>query len=71
MGYFGKIELQNQAIELRKKGLSIRSIEQSLHISRASASTWTKEVKLTKGQIDTLYKSKNRRTQGLVYSLTK
>jgi len=63
MGYFGKIELQNQAIELRKKGLSIRSIEQSLHISRASASTWTKEVRLTKEQIDTLYR--NKKTGGL------
>lgn len=58
MGYFGKVELQLQAVKLRKKGLSIRDIEKTLHISRASASTWTKGVELTKKQIDTLYKGK-------------
>lgn len=59
MGYFGKIKLQNQAIELRKRGLSIRAIEKELHISRGSASTWTKGVKLTKEQIAVLYRSKS------------
>ena len=58
MGYFGKIELQNKAIALRKKGLSIRAIEQKLHVSRASASTWTRQVKLTTKQINFLYRSK-------------
>ncbi len=58
MGYFGKVELQLQAVKLRKKGRSIRDIEKTLHISRASASTWTKGVELTQKQIDTLYKGK-------------
>lgn len=58
MGYFGKIQLQNQAIELRKKGYSIRAIEQKLHVSRASVSTWTKTVKLTNKQIAILYRNK-------------
>lgn len=58
MGYFGKIDLQTKAIELRKKGFSIRNIEKILEVSRASASSWVKDVKLTQPQIDALYKSK-------------
>lgn len=58
MGYFGKVKLQKKAVELRKKGLSIRAIEQNLHVSRSSASMWTKEVNLTDKQIDSLYRNK-------------
>ncbi len=59
MGYFGKIKLQIQAKELRERGFSIRAIEKELHISRGSASMWTKDIRLTKEQIDTLYRSKS------------
>jgi len=58
MAYFGKLDLQSKAIELRKKGFSIRQIETTLKVSRGSASSWVKDVKLTQEQIDTLYKNK-------------
>ena len=38
------------AINLRKKGYSIREISKSLHISKGSISPWVKNVKLSKTQ---------------------
>jgi hypothetical protein len=59
VGYFGKIDLQNRAIVLRKKGRSIRSIENELKVSRSSVSQWVRGVILTKTQINILYRNKS------------
>jgi len=59
MGYFGKVDQQKKAILLRRKGHSIRFIEKKLNVSRSSASLWVKNVKLTKAQIDNLYRNRD------------
>ncbi len=58
MGYFGKLDLQKKAVEMRRNGSSIREIEKELRVARSSASSWVKNVALTKEQIDYLYRSK-------------
>lgn len=58
MGYNGKFALKEKAIELRKEGNSIRTIEKKLKISRSSASLWTRDVRLTNKQLKKLYKNK-------------
>ena len=58
MGYFGKLNLKKQAVEMRKKGYSIRQIEKELGVARSSASSWVREVQLTKEQINVLYRNK-------------
>lgn len=58
MGYAGKVELQKQAIHLRKKGMSIRDIQKKLHVSRSSVSVWVRGVRLTKVQVKELYSNK-------------
>lgn len=58
MGYFGKVELQRKAVELRKQGKSLRSIQEILHVSRSSVSLWVRSVTLTTHQRNALYASK-------------
>lgn len=58
MGYMGKIALQEKARDLRQRGFSIKEIEKRLGISRSSASIWTRDIVLTKKQIDKLYADK-------------
>lgn len=49
-----KSELRIRAHALRKSGMSIRSIADTLSVSRASASVWCRDVTLTKRQKATL-----------------
>ena len=49
-------ELKNKAIILRKKGLSIRFIENKLGIPRSTLSGWFKNIKLSKKQEKRLHK---------------
>lgn len=58
MGYFGKLELQMEAVNLRKSGISIREIQKKLGVAKSSVSLWTKNVILTKTQIEALYINK-------------
>lgn len=58
MGYTGYLELKQKAIQLRKKGLSVRNIQKKLKVSKSSVSIWTRDVKLTKKQIAKLYENK-------------
>ncbi len=43
-------EYKEQAISLRKRGLSIRTVEQRLNIPRSTLSGWFKNIKLTQKQ---------------------
>ncbi|MDP2664199.1 MAG: hypothetical protein Q8P08_02060, partial [bacterium] len=63
MSYAGKIELKLNAQSLRGKGLSVTDIQKRLKVSRSSVSLWVRDVKLTKKQIDRLYR--NKKTGGL------
>jgi len=45
---------QQRARELRSKGWSIKEIERALGVSRSSASTWVRDVKLGPEQLDRL-----------------
>ena len=49
-----KLKAQN----LRKNGLSVRSIQKQLNVSRSSVSLWTRDIKLTKKQLKKLYLNK-------------
>lgn len=51
------IGLKKTAIQLRKNGNSIRSIEDRLKIPKSTLSGWFKEVKLTKSQLNKLDKN--------------
>lgn len=50
----------NRALELRRKGKSIRAIAKLLHISPATASAWCKQIQLSSKQLERLLKSKSR-----------
>lgn len=58
MGYSGKLDLKFKARALRKRGLSIKTIEKRLNVSRSSVSIWVRDVILTKDQINKLYLNK-------------
>ena len=49
-----KFELKSKALELRKKGWSIGSIARKIHISKSTASTWCREMKLSYRQKELL-----------------
>lgn len=49
-----KIKERKEAIKLRKKGESIRSIAKKLNVSRGSVSRWVEEIVLTQRQIERL-----------------
>jgi hypothetical protein len=48
-------KLKNQAIALRRKGMSVRYVESKLHIPRSTLSGWFKDVKLTEKQQEKLF----------------
>ena len=48
---------KDQAIELRRKGKSIKNIEKTLNIPRSTLSGWLKEIKLTEKQRQRLVKN--------------
>lgn len=50
-----KFEKKLEAINLRKKGLSILDISRKLNVSKASASLWCRDIELNKRQKDSLY----------------
>lgn len=54
----GKLDLKIRAIELRKKGLSVKDIKKKLGVSLSSVSIWVRDVRLTNEQLKKLYKSK-------------
>lgn len=58
MGYGGKLELKLKARELRKKGLSIREIQEKLKVSKSSVSIWVRDIRLSKKQLEKLYRNK-------------
>ncbi|MBP9816356.1 helix-turn-helix domain-containing protein [Candidatus Woesebacteria bacterium] len=58
MSHSGKIQLRHKAIELRKKGFSMREIQKQLSVSKSSVSRWVQEIQLTEKQILRLYASK-------------
>lgn len=55
-----KPNLQEKAVKLRKKGLSVKEIESALNISRASASVWTKEVEYTEKEAGKIYRERTQ-----------
>jgi DNA-binding CsgD family transcriptional regulator len=63
MGYAGKLKLKQEAIKLRKNGLSVKEIQRRLQVSRSSVSLWVRDIKLTQKQIRKLYL--NKRTGAL------
>ncbi len=50
MGYFGKIELKNEAIALHQKGLSYNEILKTIPVSKDTLSRWCREIELTNDQ---------------------
>lgn len=58
MGYFGKFEEKQRAIELRKKGFSYSEILKQVTVSKDTLSRWCKDVPLTKKQEARLLKNK-------------
>lgn len=63
MGYYGKTLLRHEARKLRKKGWSMRKIEEKLNVSRSSVSLWVRDVRLSKKVKEKLYI--NQKTGGL------
>lgn len=63
VGYYGKTLLRYEARKLRKKGWSVRKIEEKLKVSRSSVSLWVRDVGLSKKIREKLYI--NQRTGGL------
>ncbi|MFA5830783.1 MAG: hypothetical protein WC878_03055 [Candidatus Paceibacterota bacterium] len=49
-----KFNKKMQALELRRKGTSIKTIAEKLHVSKGSASVWCRDILLTKEQEENL-----------------
>lgn len=49
-----KYQLRNKARELRKKGVSVKSIAKKLQISRSTVSRWVRDIDLTVEQLSRL-----------------
>ena len=58
MGYYGKLELKQEAQKMRKHGASYNEIISKIHIPKSTVSDWCKDIKLTKVQIYRLYAAK-------------
>lgn len=54
-----KKQEQKNAIELRKKGLSIKVIAKRLNVAKSSVSVWVRDVILTQDQLESLEADKN------------
>ena len=52
-----------RAIELRKTGLSLSKISSELKVSKSIVSTWTRDVILSKEQIEKLYRPQGKNTE--------
>ncbi len=52
-----KYLLRLKARKLRKNGVSVKKIAERLHVSKATASIWVREIILTVGQLEVLRKS--------------
>ncbi|MCX6789354.1 MAG: helix-turn-helix domain containing protein [Candidatus Gribaldobacteria bacterium] len=63
MSYVGKLKLKQEAIRLRRNGLSVKEIQKRLQVSMSSVSLWVRDVKLTQKQLRKLYL--NKRTGAL------
>jgi predicted transcriptional regulator len=58
MVYIGKLNLKIKAQSLRKKGFSVKDIQNELKVSRSSVSLWIRNIELTDKQLKRLYFSK-------------
>lgn len=58
MGYFGKIELKEKALELRRKGFSYKEIQHEVPVSKDTLSRWLRDIELTDEQKQTLIDKK-------------
>lgn len=58
MGYMGKLDLKKTARKLRQKGLSVRTIQKELQVSKSSISLWTRDIVLTEKQLEVLFLNK-------------
>lgn len=54
MSNAGKLKERLRAVELRKRGVSVREIQKILGVSRSSVSLWTRDVVLTEAQQEAL-----------------
>ena len=52
MGYSGKLKEKEQAIKLRKKGLSYSEIRKSVPVSKDTLSRWCRDVVLKPRQLE-------------------
>ena len=55
-----KREVREVARQLRKEGKSVRDIATTLNVSKASVSTWARDIPLTAEQIENLKKNQHR-----------
>ncbi len=51
MGYFGKLEEKQKAIELRKQGLSYSEIRKKVDVSKSTLSIWCRDINLSNEQV--------------------
>ncbi len=58
MGYFGKLEDKQLAINLRKQGLSYKEILRHVSVSKDTISRWCKDIILSEEQKDRLLQNK-------------
>lgn len=58
MSFAGKLELKLRAQKFRRAGLSMKEIQRRLEVSRSSVSLWTRDIKLTREQLEKLYLNK-------------
>jgi len=50
---------KSQALELRKKGKSIKEIARQLEVAKSSVSLWCRDIELAPKQIERLMQRKN------------
>lgn len=58
MGNSGKLKEKEMAQTLRRDGYSYKEIRQNIKVSKSTLSLWCRDIKLTRGQYDRLYRKK-------------
>lgn len=58
MGYAGKLDLKEKAINFRKKGFSYNAIQQKISVSKDTLSRWLRDIELTEAHQQKLMSNK-------------
>ena len=69
MGYAGKIKEKNQALKLRKQGLSYNEIREKIPVSKDTLSRWCRDIVLSPGHMEKLLQKRLKVRKAIGFKL--